>query len=56
MPRLAPVIKTVFCAMFTLISQWADLGWVWLALFLPLYWVKPAETSKLIGALEIFSS
>jgi hypothetical protein len=23
---------------------------------LPLYWVKPAETSKLIGALEIFSS
>jgi len=29
MPRLAPVIKTVFCAMFTLISQW---GRPWLGL------------------------
>jgi hypothetical protein len=52
MPRLALVIKTVFCAMFITISF---SGLLLACPFLPLYWIKPAGVPKLLGAWQILS-
>jgi hypothetical protein len=51
MPRLAPVIKTVFLCD---VHDDLLLGLTLAGPILPLYWVKPAGVAKLIGAWQFF--